>query len=129
MRTDRLHPARELEPEQLEGCAFAFAVDVTQFAMGIRDALPAPVLDGLVAAAVKTGAEVANAYENPSRHHALAHLNSARRAVYETLYWLRLATAAGAVDTEAGEALLKRAGELHGWLTTTCTRRHKQVES
>lgn len=129
MRTGRLHPPKELEPAELERRAFDFAAAITRLAISLREELPGPALDGLAASAAKTGAEAANAQENPSRRHALSHFTSARRAAYEAIYWLKLAAAAGALNPETAGPLVDEAGTLHDALTAMCARLHKQVES
>lgn len=127
MRTSRLHPVREMEPQELEERTFEFGVAILKLAQRLKPELPEPVINELVRSGAGIGAEVVEARHAGSASQVESY-SAGRRACRQTAYWLRIIATADESQSENIAPLLQEIEHLARGLKMLGTRAKQRIE-
>lgn len=124
MRTTRVQPNRELEPSELESRAFGFGVGMLGLAQFLKGRLPEPVMNALAEHGTHCGAHIIEAHATSS---PLSSYASAKQAVRQATYWLRLVHASDPALSGRLDPLIRDAAELMGALQAASARARQKA--
>lgn len=127
MRTTRVQPNRELDPSELESRAFGFGVGMLGLAQFLKGRLPEPVMNALVEHGTHVGAHILEAHATSSTGSSLSSYSSAKQAVRQATYWLRLVHASDAALSGRLDPLIRDAAELMGALQAASARARQKA--
>ena len=125
MRTTRVQASRESETAELESKAFGFGVGMLGLAQFLKGRLPDPVVNALAEHGTHVGAHILDAHASASGQ--LSSYASARQAVRQSTYWLRLVHASDETLAPKLDPLIKDASSLAGELKSAVTRARQAV--
>lgn len=124
MRTTRVQPNRELEPSELESRAFGFGVGMLGLAQFLKGRLPEPVMNALAEHGTHCGAHIIEAHATSSPFSSYA---SAKQAVRQATYWLRLVHASDPALSGRLDPLIRDAAALLGALQAASARARQKA--
>ncbi|NUM56415.1 MAG: hypothetical protein HUU46_22485 [Candidatus Hydrogenedentes bacterium] len=125
MRTTRVQSSRETEAAELESKSFGFGVGMLGLAQFLKGKLPDPVVNALAEHGTHVGAHVLDAHSSASGQ--LSSYASARQAVRQATYWLRLVHASDPTFGAKLDPLIRDAADLASALKAAATRARQAV--
>lgn len=125
MRASRVQTNRETDPAELESRSFGFGVGMLGLAQFLKGKFPDPVVNALAEHGTHVGAHVLDAHASASGQ--LSSYASARQAVRQSTYWLRLVLASDASLGPKLDPLIKDTAELASALKAATARIRQSV--
>ncbi len=127
MRASRVQTNRETDPAELESKSFRFGVGMLGLAQFLKGQLPDPVVNALAEHGTHVGAYVMDAHTSASGQ--LSSYASARQAVRQSTYWLRLVHASDSSYGGKIDPLVMEASELASALKAASARARQRTEA